>query len=423
MGELRRLPRRRIAVFVPLWREFGVIERMLRHNLKVTRDAGCEFFIGVYPNDPETRAAAARVARRYPRVKVAMNPRPGPTSKADCLNAIFQRLLAEEERSGSRYDVVVLHDAEDLIHPQALLLMNYFSRAYDMVQVPVLPLPTPTGEWTHGTYCDEFAEFQQKDIPARQMLGGFIASSGVGTAFSRAVLDRLAAASGGHIFEPGSLAEDYQIGLRIHQLGCPQIFLNLRMGGGPPVATREYFPRTFRAAVRQRTRWVTGIALQSWERYGWRIGPGQWYWLWRDRKGLIGNLVSPLVNAAFLCGAAGWAYGELAGGDWRPPAATGWVAWGVSAALALSGVQSGYRVWSAARIYGWRFAAGAPARAIWGNGVNCAATALALWRFFAAKLQGNPLVWVKTEHVYPTEAALASYSSPAAAREFRGGSA
>jgi len=35
------------------------------------------------------------------------------------------------------------HDAEDIIHPDSLRWVNYFVENYDMVQVPVLALPTP----------------------------------------------------------------------------------------------------------------------------------------------------------------------------------------------------------------------------------------------------------------------------------------
>ena len=59
-----------------------------------------------------------------------------------------------------------------------------------MVQIPVLPLPTGLAEMTHGVYCDEFAEYQLKDIPARQRLGGFLPSNGVGTGFDRNALER-----------------------------------------------------------------------------------------------------------------------------------------------------------------------------------------------------------------------------------------
>ena len=243
-------------------------------------------------------------------------------SKADCLNWAYQRMLLFEEARGVRFEAVVVHDAEDLIHPESLRLINYHLENHDMVQVPVLPLPTSPREWTHGLYCDEFAEFQTKDIPVRQALGGFIASNGVGTGFSRAVLEALAARSGNRIFEPGCLTEDYDAGYRIHALGRPQLFTTIHGLPGGPLATREYFPRSFAAAVRQRTRWVMGISLQGWERHGWKAPPRQIYWLWRDRKGLIGNLLNPVMNGLFLWGAVEWLWGSggrLGSALWNRP--------------------------------------------------------------------------------------------------------
>ena len=69
-------------------------------------------------------------------------PHDGPTSKGDCLNWIYQRMKDYEARHRMRFRIVVLHDAEDLIHPESLRVINWFSRRYAMVQVPVLPLPT-----------------------------------------------------------------------------------------------------------------------------------------------------------------------------------------------------------------------------------------------------------------------------------------
>ena len=88
-----------------------------------------------------------------------------------------------ERRHGMRFRVLVTHDVEDVLHPESLLLINWFSRRHAMVQILVLPLPTPAREWTHGLYCDEFAEYQTKDIPVRQRLGGFLPANGVGTRF------------------------------------------------------------------------------------------------------------------------------------------------------------------------------------------------------------------------------------------------
>jgi hypothetical protein len=45
---------------------------------------------------------------------------------------------------------------------------------------------------------------------------------------------------------------------------------------------------------------MTGIALQSWRRFGWQYRPGQAYWLWRDRKGLLNHPVSVLANLVFF---------------------------------------------------------------------------------------------------------------------------
>jgi len=404
--EVDGAPRRRIAIFVPLWHEHAVIGKMLERNIPATLFHAAEFFVGAYPNDQRTVSAVREGARRYPRVHLALCPHDGPTSKADCLNWIYQHMLAYEERHGVRFDTVVTHDAEDIIHPESLRWINYFAATNDMVQVPVLPLATPLGEWVHGLYCDEFAEFQTKDIPVRQTWGSFVPGNGVGTAFSRAALEKLAAVHSNRVFDPECLAEDYENGWRIHAMGLPQVFVPLRREGGGLLATREYFPHTFRMAVRQRARWVIGIVLQSWERRGWRAPSRDLYWLWRDRKGLIGNLIAPVLNVLFLYGAATWAKSRLTGHAWalamQHPALKSLF----SATFALSGFQIGVRALCSRRIYGWRFAMGAPIRALVGNWLNCAATVRALALYAAAKFYGRPLVWVKTEHSYPNPAAL-----------------
>ncbi|HTQ55572.1 MAG TPA: glycosyl transferase family protein [Bryobacteraceae bacterium] len=411
-SEVDAAPRQRIAVFVPLWREHGVIASMLERNIPATVYHAAEFFVGAYPNDPETVAVVREAVRRFPRVHLALCPHDGPTSKADCLNWVYQNMLAYEERHGVRFDVVVTHDAEDVIHPAALRWINYFTGRFDMVQVPVLPMATPLRQWVHGLYCDEFAEFQTKDIPVRQMWGSFLPGNGVGTGFSRCVLEKLAAAYSNRVFDPECLTEDYENGWRIHAMGCPQVFVPLRREGDGLLATREYFPHSFRTAVRQRARWVMGIVLQSWERRGWRAPARQLYWLWRDRKGIIGNLLTPVLNLLFVYGAATWGESRLTGHAWvfgfKHPALTALF----STTFVLSAFQMGVRALCSRRIYGWRFAMGVPVRALIGNWLNCAATLRALWLFGVAKLRRRPLVWIKTEHAYPSAAALAAEIRP-----------
>src|SRR4051794_7666413 len=141
------LSERHIAIFVPCWMEYAVIANMVRHNLSVIKYRNFDIFLGVYPNDEKTSAVAEELSRSYRNVHVAVCTRPGPTSKADCLNNIFRRMTEVEEELRCYFDTVVLHDAEDLIHPDALATVNRERARYAMVQIPVLPLPTPFAEF------------------------------------------------------------------------------------------------------------------------------------------------------------------------------------------------------------------------------------------------------------------------------------
>ena len=406
-AEFTKEEERLIAILLPLWKEADVVTGMVEHNLAAIDYTNYVIFAGVYPNDPETVRAVRALAVRFPRVQVTVCPHGGPTSKADCLNWIYRGIQEYESRHNVRFEVLVTHDAEDLIHPQSLRILNHYTARYDMVQIPVLPLATPWNDLTHGVYCDEFAEYQLKDAIARQTMGAFLPSNGVGTGYRRDALDRLAAQSGGCIFNPECLTEDYENGLRLHQLGCSQLFVPVAFGNGAPVATREYFPRTFRQAVRQRKRWITGNALQAWRRHGWGRGVVQRYWLWRDRKGLIGNPVSALTNLISLYGFLSLLWSLFSG---RP-----WMLFQVDfgplllAAFALQSVSLSARIYCVYRIYGLACAVGTPARAVWANLINSVATVAAIWRFAHSCLTGQPLAWTKTAHVYPSPAILASH--------------
>jgi adsorption protein B len=396
------VPERRTAIFVPLWQEHRVIERMVAQNTGSIHYANYDIFIGCYPNDPLTSAAIHEAMKRFPRVHMAKVPHDGPTSKADCLNWIYQRMLLFEEETGARFEMVLTHDAEDVIHPAGLTCVNqYAAEGYDMIQIPVLALPTPWWELTHGVYCDDFAQMELIDMPVRQVLGGFIPSNGVGTAFSRRILERIGLAYSNRIFEPACLTEDYENGFRVEWLGGRQIFVRLPPPGGQILATREYFPRQFGSAVRQRTRWITGIALQGWELHGIAETVSQIYWFWRDRKNVVGNLVSPLANLVTVVV-------MLRGGLHLEGAIRN----AAIAGLAIMWLQTALRMYCSARIYGAAFAMAVPLRMIWGNCINGAATLAALRNYVTARWRGHPLRWVKTEHAYPNRAALLEHLVP-----------
>ncbi|MGH7247663.1 MAG: glycosyltransferase, partial [Pseudomonadota bacterium] len=213
--QLQALTEKRIAIFVPAWKEDSVIGAMVEHNIAAIRYRQYDFFIGAYPNDEPTIEAVRELEARFPNVHLAACPHDGPTSKADCLNWTYQRMTLYEDEYGARFDLVITHDAEDLVHPDSLRWINFYAAEYDFVQIPVLALPTPLTAVTHGIYCDEFAEYQTKDVPARRILGGFLPSNGVGTGYSRAALEKLALAESNRIFDPACLTEDYENGMRL----------------------------------------------------------------------------------------------------------------------------------------------------------------------------------------------------------------
>src|ERR1044071_2464310 len=85
-----------------------------------------------------------------------------------------------------------------------------------MGQVPVFALELPVLKyWTANTYIDDFAELHTKDLFVRQSIGGIVPSAGVGTAFFRRALDKLAAGNRGDPFFIGNLTEDYEVGIRV----------------------------------------------------------------------------------------------------------------------------------------------------------------------------------------------------------------
>ncbi len=399
------VPPRPIAILVPLWKEHAVIARMLEHNLAAIRYPDFHIFAGIYANDPLTEEAVASISERFNNVHLAVCPHDGPTSKADCLNWIYQHVGLYEEQNRIVFDVIVTHDAEDLIHPEELSWINAYATHFDFIQIPVLALATPFWSFTHGVYCDEFAEYHTRDMVVRSSFGCFVPGSGVGTGYSRDALDTLARASENRVFEPASLTEDYESGLRLYRLGCRQVFVPLTRiehAGRDFVATREFFPTKWTTALAQRTRWVMGIALQGWERFGWAGTRSEMYWLWRDRKGLLGNPLGVVANAVFLYGLATAMWTRMT------PLATELT----SVTLAFQVIRITIRMGCVARVYGFVFALGVPLRLPYANVLNAAATVQAVVRYANARLRKLPLRWIKTEHSYPTRAALLTHKRP-----------
>jgi adsorption protein B len=390
------------AILVPAWDEAAVIGAMLRRLTSRLRWADYRVFVGLYPNDPAGIVAVASLAD--PRITTVIGPRPGPTTKADCLNQLWRALEADERTHGRRYAAVVLHDAEDLVHPDALAAFAAHLPGHALVQLPVLPLADLRSPFISGHYIDEFAEGHGKELPVRQWLGAAVPSAGVGVAIDRAMLGRIADARGGAPFDADSLTEDYELGQHIHRLGGRALMLWAWAADGP-VATAEHFPASWDAAVRQKARWLTGIALAGWDRLGWQGGLAQRWMLLRDRKApLMALLTLAAYGLALLLG-VDWLLRQWSPVAARLPPVTGgvtlvllWINWALLCWRLL------LRAWFTGRLRGPVEGLLAVPRALVGNLINAAAALRALSRYGAALWAGRPPAWEKTIHRFPDAA-------------------
>lgn len=308
-AKTRRLPRGYgraelagpIAVMIPAYQECAVIGATVAHMLAAWPQRELRLYVGCYRNDAATLAAAMSAAGTDMRVRLVVHGVDGPTTKADCLNRLYAALCADEQRSRQSFRGVLLHDSEDMVHPAALQAIDTALGSHDFVQLPVRPAEQPESRWIAGHYADEFAESHAKAMVVRATFGAAIPAAGVGCGFARHALTALAERrrSEGEAgpFAPECLTEDYELGLVLSRQGRGSTFLRLRDAAGLLVATSSHFPTELDAAVRQKTRWIHGIAFQSWDRMGWSSRPVELWMALRDRRGPLTALV---LCAAYL---------------------------------------------------------------------------------------------------------------------------
>ncbi len=433
LQDLKLVPEQWIALFVPAWQEGGVVNKMAEYASRICIYERYDIFIGVYPNDPETNQCVDKLCAVNSRIHKVVVPHPGPTSKADCLNWIYKAMRLNEIPGAREYQVIALHDAEDVLHPLVLKVYNYFvPREYDMGQVPVFALELPVlSNWTGNSYVDDFAELHTKDLFVRQNMGGIVPSAGVGTCFSRSAVDKLAAGNQDDPFFVGNLTEDYEVGIRVKRAGMRAGVLSVpvervvrrkRRDGtlGEPrtitevIAIRETFPAKLRAAIRQRSRWILGISFQTWEQSGWAGTLPMRYTLLRDRRAPLTHLINMIGYAILLFILFQWLFRNTSWAEthyMRPLFNSQSLLW------KLTIIDTGLLIYRAAQkmisvysIYNVKQAIFSVPRVVVGNLINFIATARALRMYLAHKLFGEPIVWLKTAHIFPAEAQLAEYT-------------
>ncbi len=412
-----------LAIMVPAWKEYDVIAKMVENTLATMEYRNYVIFIGTYQNDAETTAEADRMARRFPhKVRRATVAHDGPTCKADCLNWIVQSIFRYEEQNKMRFSGMVMHDSEDVIHPLEFHLYNYLIDRKDMIQLPVLSLEREWHEFIAGTYLDDFSEWHCKEMAVRESLTGLVPGSGVATCYSRRVIMELARLNDNQPFNTDTLTEDYEMSHRLKKIGTDQVFVmfpvlyHAKRKGlfsrrektvevKSLIATREYFPSQFRAAYRQRARWILGVSFQGWQQMGWQGGAVSNYLYFRDRKGIFTSFAGLL---AYFLAANFVVLGVLrsAGYDYvRYPEFVQPESWVYSAIVInfwLFMNRIAQRVYFVAKLNGIEQGMLAIPRMLVGNVINFFAVCRAWKIFLTHVITGKRVAWDKTQHSYPT---------------------
>lgn len=259
------------AIFVPAWREADVIGEMLNGCRRAWAQCNIahRIYVGCYPNDNATIAQVIEAAKHNPNISLILCSKDGPTTKADCLNHLWRAMLRDELKQGIKAKSIILHDAEDRPHADSLAIFDRLIGENDIVQLPVIPIAAPGSQLVSGHYCDEFCESHGKAMVVREALGAAIPLAGVGCAIERNCLGRWALNKNGLPFAIDSVTEDYELGIQIGSAGRGGIMVRMRDSEGQLIGTRAYFPTTLDAAIKQKSRWILGIALSGWDRLGW----------------------------------------------------------------------------------------------------------------------------------------------------------
>lgn len=423
---LFEVPEKPLAIMVPAWNEVGVVGEMARLAASTIDYENYQIFVGTYPNDPQTQADVDAVCLHYPNVHKVVCARPGPTSKADCLNNIIDAILRFQDDARIEFAGFILHDAEDVISPMELRLFNYLLPAKDMIQIPVYPYAPEWKGFTAGHYVDEFAESHGKDVIVREALTGQVPSAGVGTCFSRRAISALLEDGDGIAFDVQSLTEDYDIGFRLKQKGMKCIFarysvtdpaLALKHEWCPGmsrefaqvICVREHFPRDWQHAIRQKSRWIVGIVFQGTSNLGWSRTGALNYFLWRDRRGLFAYLLGFLVNLLLLVLLAMWLVTVIAPQSWRFMSILS-DSQLLTTLLWLNGLMLINRLfqrgWFVTRYYGIGEGLLSAPRMMWSNFVNFFANLRAL-RQVMEMGDSRRVAWDKTTHEFPAIASPA----------------
>lgn len=258
------------SLLVPARHEQAVLEGTLERLAALDHPA-YEVLAIVGHDDPETAEIAHTVAARHPDIIRVVVDQHVVKNKPRALNTALPHC---------RNDVIGVFDAEDVVHPKLLKIVErQMLRDRSAAVQAGVQLVNFGQTWFTVRNCLEYYFWFRSRLRMQADLG-FIPLGGNTVFMRRSVVELL----GG--WDGDCLAEDCEIGVRLSAHGLP-----ISVIFDPALITREEAPIRLGALLRQRTRWNQGF-VQVLERGEWRRLPH----LGQRLLGLV-TLLTPMVQA------------------------------------------------------------------------------------------------------------------------------
>ncbi len=230
-------PQKRFAIVIPAHNESVVIGNLV--DCCLAMDYPRRLFDVYVIADNCTDDTAAVAAHHGARVIERTSAR--RRGKGYALEDAFQRLLA-----GRRYDAVVVFDADNLVEPSFLQVMNAELLAgRDIIQCRI-DVKNPDDTWVAATFGMSFWTSNRFWFLAKHNLGLSAALGGTGMCISTRALREVG-------WQPSSLTEDLEFSARA-------LLAGYRTYWSHEVAIYDEKPLTFAQSWRQRMRWAQGQA-------------------------------------------------------------------------------------------------------------------------------------------------------------------
>ena len=222
---------------------------MLKATLQRLEHHDYRIFVGYYRNDPATAAAIASVADE--RIESVRSRPTGRRPRPTASTISMMRLLAYETASGRSPVAIVLHDAEDLVHPLELTLFD------QLIDRAARHPAAGAAAGRPGIALDQRPLLRRIRRKPRQGTGRARGGRRVDPAGRGRLRHRARRAGpaspprqGGRPFAGASMTEDYEMGLRLGALGLKTMFVRIPAIPGSRAVVSQ--PRPFSGQPRRR---------------------------------------------------------------------------------------------------------------------------------------------------------------------------